>query len=203
MQFRDLGNGCFSDWWAKYAKGEQLIVQPKFDGCGLGLRYQSGTLVAAYTKNRRDVLEAARNICNVPLSLPEDGLAVSEDPVEICGELYGPTLSRSKSQGLAAGHLKRKNPTGSGLSFVAFEILGSCEDEIEDIKKLESWFFEIPPTNRTTDPRQVKQWYKEWLSYELFGDIPTDGIVVKINSGLSKQKIGINSKTVNWALALK
>ena len=85
MLFRDLENGCFSDWWAKYAKGEQLIVQPKFDGCGLGLRYQSGTLIAAYTKNRRDVLEAARNICNVPLSLPEDGLAVSEDPVEICG----------------------------------------------------------------------------------------------------------------------
>ena len=116
-------------------------------------------MIAAHTKNLSDVLEAARNICNVPLSLPEDGLAVSEDPVEICGELYGPTLSRSKSQGLAAGHLKRKNQTGTGLSFVTFEILGSCQDEIEDKKKLESWFFEIPPTNRTTDPRQVNQWY--------------------------------------------
>ena len=73
----------------------------------------------------------------------------------------------------------------------------------ERTKALESWFFEIPLTNRSTDPRQVKKWYKEWLSYELFGDIPTDGIVVKINSGLIKRKIGINSKIVNWALALK
>jgi hypothetical protein len=33
-----------------------------------------------------------------------------------------------------------------GLSFVAYEIFGSTKDEIENIKRLESWFFEIPPT---------------------------------------------------------
>ena len=71
-------------------------------------------------------------------------MAVSEDPIEIRGELYGPNLSRTKSQALAAGHLRKKMPTGMGLSFVAYEILGSTRDEIEDIKKLESWFFEIP-----------------------------------------------------------
>ena len=49
-------------------------------------------------------------------------------------------------------HLK-KIPTGHGLNFVAYEILGSTNDVIEDIKRLESWFFEIPPTNRTADPR--------------------------------------------------
>ena len=42
---------------------------------------------------------------------------------------------------------------------MAYEILGSTKDEIEDIKKLESWFFEIPPTNTTADPKQVKRWY--------------------------------------------
>ena len=180
-----------------------MIVQPKFDGCAMGLRYQSGTLVAAFTRSGKDVLEAARTICNLPLELPEDGQAVSEDPVEIRGELYGPNLSRTKSQALAAGHLRKKNPTGAGLSFVAYEILGSTNDEIEDIKRLESWFFEIPPTNRTADPRQVRQWHKEWLTGELFENLPCDGLVVKINSGEVKGKLGVNSKTPNWALALK
>ena len=203
MKLLSLDNSCFSEWWASKARNEQLIVQPKFDGCALGLRYQSGTLVAAYTRSGRDVTEAARTICNLPVELPEDGQAVSEDPVEIRGELYGPNLSRTKSQALAAGHLRKKVPTGNGLSFVAYEILGSTADEIEDIKRLESWFFEIPPTNRTADPKQVKRWHKEWMAGELFENIPTDGIVIKINSGNTKKRLGVNSVCPNWALAMK
>ena len=139
----------------------------------------------------------------MPLELPEDGQAVSEDPVEIRGELYAPNLSRTKSQALAGGLLRKKNPTGAGLSFVAYEILGSTKVEIENIKRLENWFFEIPPANRTTDPSQVKRWHKEWLAGELFEILPCDGLVVKINSGEVKRKLGINSKSPNLDLALK
>ena len=203
MKLLRLDDYCFSEWWADNAKGETMIVQPKFDGCALGLIYQSGTLVAAFTRSGKDVTEAARTICNLPLELPEDGQAVSEDPVKIRGELYGPNLSKTKSQALAAGHLRKTVPTGIGLSFVAYEILGSTRDEIEDIKKLESWFFEIPPTNRTADPSQVKKWHKEWLAGELFENLPCDGLVVKVNSGNTKKRLGFTSKWPNWALAMK
>ena len=100
MKLLSLDNYCFSEWWAEKARNETMIVQPKFDGCALGLRYQSGTLVAAFTRNGKDVTEAARTICNLPVELPEDGIAVSEEPLEIRGELYGPNLSRTKSQHL-------------------------------------------------------------------------------------------------------
>tara|TARA_B100000965_G_scaffold69968_1_gene55184 strand:- start:216 stop:830 length:615 start_codon:yes stop_codon:yes gene_type:complete len=203
MKLLCLDNYCFSEWWAKSAKGETMIVQPKFDGCAIGLSYQSGTLVAAFTRSGKDVTEASRCICNLPLELPEDGIAVSEDPVEIRGELYAPNLSRTKSKALAAGHLRKKNPTGAGLSFVAYEILGSTNDEIEDIKCLESWFFEIPPTNRTADPKQVMRWHKEWIAGELYENLPTDGLVVKINSGNTKKSLGVNLKCPNWAIAMK
>ena len=43
---------------------------------------------------------------------------------------------------------------------MAYEILNSNNDEIADIKRLESWFFEVAPTNRTSDPKQVKRWQK-------------------------------------------
>ena len=102
MKLLSLDNSCFSEWWAESAKDEQMIVQPKFDGCALGLRYQSGTLVNAFSRSGRDVTEAARTVCNIPLELPEDGIAVSESSIEIRGELYAPTLSRAKSQALAA-----------------------------------------------------------------------------------------------------
>ena len=90
-----------------------------------------------------------------------------------------------------------------GLSFCAYEILNSSNDEIEDIKKLKSWFFEIPSTNKTADPKQVKLWHEEWLACALFADIPTDGLVVKVASGATKQRLGINSVCPNWALAMK
>ena len=159
--------------------------------------------LAAFTRSGKDFLEAARTIANLPVELPEEGQAVSEDPVEIRGELYGPNLTRTKSQALAAGHLRKKVPTGHGLSFVAYEILGSTAAEIEDIKRLESWFFEIPPTNRTADPRQVKRWHKEWLAGELLENLPTDDLVVKVNSGKVKRILGVTSKSPNWALAMK
>ena len=81
MILQGIGNCCFIYLWADYAKGEQLIIQPKFNGCKIALLYQSGTLVAAFSRSGKDVLEAARHICNIPLELPEDGMAVSEEPV--------------------------------------------------------------------------------------------------------------------------
>ena len=64
-------------------------------------------------------------------------------------------------------------------------------------------FFEISPTNRTDDPRQVKRWHKEWLVGELFENLPTDGLAVKFLSGMAKPKLGKNAKYANWAMAIK
>ena len=66
MKLLSLDNYCFSEWWADKARNETMIVQPKFDGCALGLRYQSGTLVAAFTRSGKDVTEAARTIWSIP-----------------------------------------------------------------------------------------------------------------------------------------
>jgi len=49
----------------------------------------------------------------------------------------------------------------------------------------------------------VKRWHKEWLAGELFENLPTDGIVVKVASGATKQKLGVTSKCPNWAIALR
>ena len=49
-----------------------MIVQPKFDGCALGLRCQSGTVVVAITISGKNVIEAARTAVNLPLEFPEE-----------------------------------------------------------------------------------------------------------------------------------
>ena len=44
---------------------------------------------------------------------------------------------------------------------------------------------------------------RERLAGELFQNIPTEGIVDKINSGHTKKRLGSKSKCPNWALAMK
>ena len=51
--------------------------------------------MAAFTRSGKDVTEPARTICNLPLELPEDGQAVSEELLKIRGEIYGPNPSRT------------------------------------------------------------------------------------------------------------
>ena len=49
----------------------------------------------------------------------------------------------------------------------------------------------------------MKRWHKEWLAGELFENLPCDGLVVKINSGHIKKRLGVNSTCPNWAIAMK
>tara|TARA_B100000965_G_scaffold147940_1_gene123249 strand:- start:942 stop:1160 length:219 start_codon:yes stop_codon:yes gene_type:complete len=51
--------------------------------------------------------------------------------------------------------------------------------------------------NRTVDPKQDKLLHKKWLAGELFENLPIDVIVVKVNSGNTKNRIGANSQCPN------
>ena len=42
--------------------------------------------------------------------------------------------------------------------------------------------------------------YKKLFARELFENLTCDELVVKINSGETKRKLGLNSQTQNWAL---
>ena len=41
------------------------------------------------------------------------------------------------------------------------------------------------------------------MNGELFENLPTDGIVIKINSGITKKRLGASSRCPNWAIAMK
>ena len=97
------------------------------------------------------------------------------------------------------------NPTGT-TSFnpviVIKKIFSSKSDELSDLTQLQKWGFEVPITLRTEDPMQVKIWHSQWINNELFSNLPTNGIVAKCNSSSTKDFLGVNSSSPNWALAL-
>ena len=101
-----------------------MVVQPKIDGCAIGLRYKYGQLVDAYSRDDSEIIEKIRNINSIPLSI-DDSLKVE---VELEGVLYSP-FSNSKisiEQLLSNSFSKIDNSTS--ILFKAFQIFCSKSD---------------------------------------------------------------------------
>ena len=198
MKLLGLDKNSFANWFETLPDGTTMVVQPKIEGCAIGLRYKYGQLVDAYSRENPEIIEIIRSINSIPLSI-DDSLKVE---VELEGVLYSPlfSLDLSKEQfGLSSKMHLYKNES---LSFLAFQIFSSNDDELSDLTQLQKWGFEVPITLRTDDPNQVKIWHSQWKNNELFLNLPTNGIVAKCNSSYTKDFLGVSSSSPNWALAL-
>jgi len=198
MRLLGLDKDCFSSWWAKLPEGSTMVVQPKIDGCAIGLRYKYGQLVEAYSRQDSVIIENIRNVNAIPLTI-DDTLKVQ---VELEGVLFSPSSnSKNSIEKLLSNSISRIENNAS-LLFLAFQIFCSNSDELSDLTQLQNWGFEVPVTLRTDDPRQVKRWHSQWIKNELFSNLPTNGIVAKCNSFSTKKFLGVSPSSPNWALAL-
>ena len=198
MRLLRLDKNCFSNWCAKLPGGTTMVVQPKIDGCAVGLRYKYGQLVDAYSRENPEIIEIIRTIKTIPLNI-DDSLRVE---VELEGVLYSPTFSSKYKFKQMISNSRNPLELNSHLAFLAFQIFSSKCDELSDLTQLQKWGFEVPITLRTEDPSQVKRWHSQWINNELFSNFPTNGIVAKCNSSSTKDFLGVNSSSPNWALAL-
>ena len=198
MRLLGLDKDCFSSWWAKLPEGSTMVVQPKIDGYAIGLRYKYGQLVDAYSREDSEIIENIRNINAIPLSI-DDSLKVE---VELEGVLYSPSFNFEFSKDRFISDAISKLDSNTPLLFLAHQIFSSNSDELSDLTQLQNWGFEVPVTLRTDDPRQVKRWHSQWIKKELFSNLPTNGIVAKCNSSLTKNILGVSPSSPNWALAL-
>ena len=198
MRLLGLDKNCFSSWWAKLPENSTMVVQPKIDGFAIGLRYKYGQLVDAYSREDSEIIENIRTINAIPLNI-DDSLKVE---VELEGVLYSHFCSSKFSFEKLLSTSNPENVSNTPLSFLAFQIFRSNRDELSDLTQLQNWGFEVPITLRTHDPRQVKIWHSQWLRNELFSNFPTNGIVAKCNSSLTKNILGVSQYSPNWALAL-
>ena len=129
---------------------------------------------------------------NVPLRLS------APISVQIRGELYG--LDGRQSTPAAA--LRRKVPSGNGLVFAAFELLESAADHASQLLALERWGLPIPPY-LLCGAAQLAHRHHSWLQGQLWRELPTDGLVVQLDDGQQRRKLGVNNVAPRYALALK
>ena len=194
-----LGNYSFISWYKNLPKDTPVVVQPKIDGCAVALRYKYGRLVKAWNRKGKDITLAMRTIKGLPQQIE------IIDTVEIRGELYGLT-GHTKSQRLASGHMRKKAPTGEGLTFCAFEIIGKNEgDELTTLKLLLDQKFHVCGHIyiESNVIQKVKTLFEDWKDSLIFSRYPTDGLVVKVVSHKFQQELGSGSVAPRWAIAVK
>ena len=194
-----LGTLPFAEWYSYLPTNTPVIVEPKIDGCAMAVRYVDGLLVKAWTRKGIDKTYCMRMIEDLPKHI------IAKGTVEIRGELYGKGLIPARSQRLAAGHLRKKQPSGMGLSFCAFQIFDGKGSEVSNLQQLVKWGFHVCGHIKvnTNVVNKVKQLHSQWQDSLIFSRYPTDGIVVKVLDKDLQDKIGRTSIAPSWATAIK
>ena len=197
-----LDNCRLEEWYRGIRKNTPLVIEPKIDGVALALVYQSGELQRAYTRSGRDVTRYALEVPDIPLSVPRYG------KFTVRGELYAFNEHAPKSQRIAAAQLRKIQPDCHLLSFVAFQILNSQNDHKDNLKELTKLDFRVVPYVEANSYDEIKKCHNDWLDGRFFESnyftfLPTDGIVVKINSRSIQKQLGQSTRCPLWAVALK
>ena len=192
-----LDNCRLEEWYRGKRKNTPLVIEPKIDGVALALVYQSGELQRAYTRTGRDVTRYALEVPDIPLTVSRYG------KFTVRGELYAFNEHSPKSQRIAAAQLRRIKPECHLLSFMAFQILNSQNDHKENLATLASYDFNIVPYVEANTYDEVKKYHDDWLDSKFFEHLPTDGIVVKVNSRSIQKQLGQSTRCPHWAVALK
>lgn len=202
------------------------LVELKFDGASMRLRYEEGELVLGATRGDGergdDITRNVRTIQVIPLKLNGNAPSV----VEVRGEAYmekeafARLNEQREEEGLnvfanprnsTAGSLKMQDPKAVArrpIKFLAFDlILDDTEDGMTQYEKMEmlnELGLPVSDNYRTcSDISEVHEVIKEWDSYRHELPYETDGVVVKVNQSALREELGSTSKFPRWAIAYK
>lgn len=201
------------------------IVEPKFDGLSVAIRYENGRYVRGATRGDgqvgEDVTENIRTIRVLPQQLESAPVAL-----EVRGEVYmshrtfeqlcaEQELNEEKPfknpRNAAAGSLRQKDPRIAAkrmLDIFLFNVqqiegasLSSHDESLEYMKKLG---LPVTPFYRTcTSLEQVLAAVQEIGELRGTLEYSIDGAVIKVNSFAQRQALGSTSKFPKWAQAYK
>jgi DNA ligase (NAD+) len=210
----------------------EYVCEMKLDGMSMALTYENGHLLRGVTRGDgsigEDVTSNVRTMRTVPLSIPAAKLKKADVPAdfEVRGEVIMPLAAFKKmnddraAQNLATFANPRNAAAGTirvlepnivaqrRLDFYSYFLLVKGkyfpEKHSDALKALASIGFKVNPNHRIThDIEEVLEFIhqgeqkRETLGYEI------DGIVIKVNSMRTQDRLGFTGKAPRWAIAYK
>lgn len=196
------------------------VVEYKFDGLSINLRYDNGMLISAATRGDGTTGELitpqVKTIRNIPLSIPYKGL------VEIQGEgimrlstlqKYNETAAEplKNARNAAAGALRNLNPAVTAKRKLSVFCYGVGYKDGEPFKThtemleflLENRLPVSTFTQQAHSIEEIMQIAQDAEEKRSSLDYLIDGLVIKIDSYASREKLGFTQKFPRWAVAYK
>jgi len=210
----------------------EYVCELKLDGMSMALAYRDGRLQSGVTRGDgtvgEDVTSNVRTVRSVPLSIPSAVLKKAGVPqeFEVRGEVIMPLTAFERmnedreSQGLAkfanprnaaAGTIRVLEPNivaQRRLDFYAYFLLVEGkyypEKHSEALKALQTAGFKVNPHHTVAhNIDQLLEFIakgegmRDKLPYEI------DGVVIKVNSTRTQERLGFTGKAPRWAIAYK
>jgi len=201
------------------------LVELKFDGAAIRLRYENGDLVLGATRGDGergdDITRNIRTINDIPLHLENDYPAVAEIRGEAYMEIdaFDRMNQHRQQQNLnafanprnsTAGSLKMQDPRDIArrpIRFFSFDLILGDNTPLTQYKKmqlLEQLGVRVCKHYQQCDEiSEVHRKIADWK--ELRHELPyeTDGVVIKVNEDTYREELGSTSKFPRWAIAFK
>lgn len=204
----------------------EYIVEPKIDGLGVALLYESGMLIRGATRgdgiSGEDITTNIRTIRSIPLRLHE-GSPLGN--AEVRGEVYMP---KSSFRRLNEAREKNAESLFANPRNAAAGSVRQLDPSIVASRKLDAFFYTLSFTNRTFNTHQecleamknsglrispdirafdsiekVVECCLDWEKKREQMDYEIDGMVVKVNSLNQQRRLGQTAKNPRWAIAYK
>lgn len=209
--------------WFKKLTSKDLFIEVKVDGLSFSARYENGVLVRGLTRGSgtmgEDITANLRTIPDIPQKLSGNFPEVTE----VRGEVY---MSRAdfialneisnkkfaNPRNAAAGSLRQLNPEItaarklSAFGYTWGDLSERTWDTQEEyFEKLESWGFKTTRAwaRRVGSVAAVQEFYNEIMLKRDEIPFDIDGLVIKVNSVATQEKMGARANSPRWEVAYK
>ena len=204
----------------------ELVCELKYDGSSISLIYDKGALVRAITRGDGekgdDVTANVKTIRSIPLKLRENDFP---EKLEIRGEILMPwnvfdelnkereaqeELLFANPRNAAAGTLKMQNSAEVAkrkLDGYFYYLLGEdlpSDLHSENLQMARKWGFKVSGAMKVCKTlNEVFDFIRYWDIERKNLPVATDGVVIKVNSGIQQRNLGFTAKSPRWAIAYK
>ena len=207
----------------------KYVAEPKLDGLGVELVYESGSFTYGSTRGDgiigEDITHNLKTIRSIPLKLRE-GILSAPSRLEVRGEVFikkddflklnqdtkqMSNLIFSNPRNAAAGSLRQLNPSVTAkrpLSIYLYDsglIDGmSFYNHLSFLNALSDWGLPTNPlVKELEDAESMVKFHKELESKRNELAYEIDGTVFKVNDYALRERLGARSRSPRWAIAGK
>lgn len=212
------------------ATAPSYVVELKFDGLSMAVRYKQGGLEQGLTRGDgetgEEVTKNLRTIRSLPLHVAAEAMPAEwEGDFEVRGEVLMPRaafaqLNREREEqelapfanprNAAAGAVRVLDPritAARRLEFFAYSLLRHGETALatqsETLQRLQAAGFKVGPWAQADDVDGIAAQVENWEHRRDELPFEIDGLVIKLDAVAERARLGATSKFPRWAVAYK